>query len=332
MKINKAILHILDFKSNITIMSETEIDLTKLNILEFIEKHVAKITNDSSARTGIFNISSSMKDYLDKYINNNIDFIETSTIIANTIAEKLMECETKKSSDILISDFTLDNNQFIGILLYENQIAYTHHVSNSAGKIKNEIINHYSILPNPTQKISAYAFINLTNFEIKVLEKKIFINGKDVNILEDTLLECKTIISEKSTINILKKAAERIAKNNDVDGLEIVVKAKNYIGQNAESNNFIEPSEMSKEIFYNSLKMQNEFLNEVEKNGVEKRVNVNQKYASKISKLHKIKTDTGIEISIPSTYLQNNDFVEFTNNIDGTISIQLKNISNITNR
>ena len=47
---------------------------------------------------------------------------------------------------------------------------------------------------------------------------------------------------------------------------------------------------------------------------------------------HKIKTDTGIEIKIPTEYLENNRYVEFTNHADGTISIQLKNIGKIVNR
>ena len=47
---------------------------------------------------------------------------------------------------------------------------------------------------------------------------------------------------------------------------------------------------------------------------------------------HKIKTDTGIEIKIPTEYLENSRYVEFINNPDGTISIALKNIGKIVNR
>ena len=43
----------------------------------------------------------------------------------------------------------------------------------------------------------------------------------------------------------------------------------------------------------------------------------------------KIKTDTGIEITFPAEYAGNDDFIEFINQPDGTISIAVKNIGKI---
>ena len=45
---------------------------------------------------------------------------------------------------------------------------------------------------------------------------------------------------------------------------------------------------------------------------------------------HKLSTDTGIEITIPTDYFENTDFVEFFKSDDGSMSITLKNIQNIT--
>ena len=47
---------------------------------------------------------------------------------------------------------------------------------------------------------------------------------------------------------------------------------------------------------------------------------------------HKLKTDTGIELTIPTDYMDNIEYVEFNNNDDGTLSITLKHISNIVSR
>ena len=47
---------------------------------------------------------------------------------------------------------------------------------------------------------------------------------------------------------------------------------------------------------------------------------------------HKIRTDTGIEITFPSEYIENTDFIQFINNPDGTLSIELKNIGKIVNK
>ena len=47
---------------------------------------------------------------------------------------------------------------------------------------------------------------------------------------------------------------------------------------------------------------------------------------------HKIKTDTGIEISFPVEYLKNREFIEIKTNDDGTLRIELKNINKIVNK
>ena len=45
-----------------------------------------------------------------------------------------------------------------------------------------------------------------------------------------------------------------------------------------------------------------------------------------------IKTDTGIEISIPMEQYNNEDVVEFITNADGSISVLIKNIGHLTSK
>ena len=55
-------------------------------------------------------------------------------------------------------------------------------------------------------------------------------------------------------------------------------------------------------------------------------------YAVRVNKTHKIKTDTGIEITVPSDFFNNPDYIEFISNDDGTISINIKHVGQIINR
>ena len=45
-----------------------------------------------------------------------------------------------------------------------------------------------------------------------------------------------------------------------------------------------------------------------------------------------IKTDTGIEISIPMEQYNNSDVVEFITNADGSVSVLIKNVGHLTSR
>ena len=89
---------------------------------------------------------------------------------------------------------------------------------------------------------------------------------------------------------------------------------------------------MGKEVFAESSVMQNEFRVQLQEAGLDRPMPVDRPYAHKVGKSHKIKTDTGIEITIPVDYFDNERYVEFINNPDGTLSIALKNIAKITNR
>ena len=46
----------------------------------------------------------------------------------------------------------------------------------------------------------------------------------------------------------------------------------------------------------------------------------------------KIVTDIGVEVIFPAEYYQNNEYIEFINNDDGTISIQINNIGEVINK
>ena len=78
--------------------------------------------------------------------------------------------------------------------------------------------------------------------------------------------------------------------------------------------------------------MQADFDAAIQEAGFTEPVKMDQEATLKKLCKHKLKTDTGIELTIPTDYFDNTEYVEFNNNEDGTLSITLKHISNITNR
>ena len=47
---------------------------------------------------------------------------------------------------------------------------------------------------------------------------------------------------------------------------------------------------------------------------------------------HKLATDTGIELTIPTDYFDSTEFVEFNQEKDGSMSITIKHIQNLKNK
>ncbi len=65
---------------------------------------------------------------------------------------------------------------------------------------------------------------------------------------------------------------------------------------------------------------------------MDKTAAIERDYTVRANKSHKIRTDTGIEIIVPSDFFNNSEYIEFISNEDGTISINIKNVGKIINR
>lgn len=330
--INRSILHILDFNSNVCVFSEEELDIQNNSIESFLSKHLERSFKDSSLKTGMFLEMSKFQKKIIDYLKADIDFIRFSRFIADLIYNSLSQTDIMESLDLIVCDIEVENERQIVILLCTNKVGYTHQVINDNGIVKNEIINHYAILPSLTQKLDGYAFIDASELSIKFLDKNRNINGQELYILPEIVLECDSTISQREVIKLVKDVAIMVAENHDESSALAISKAKNYIAENIEESENLEPIELGKKVFSSSKLMQDEFERGIKEFGIPETVKMDKEFAIKTSKNHKIKTDTGIEISFPVDYFKNTDFIEFVNNADGTLSIQLRNIGKITNK
>ncbi len=321
----------MDFNSDVFVFSEKELDFTNEDIRSFIEKHVEKTVSDSGRRQGEFFEESNFKLRLIDYINGAIDFVSFSTGIARKLHEMIANSELPVSTDLLITDILIDSDKYIGILIFENKTAYTHRVVNDEYGVHSEIAKHYAILPNSTQKVDAYALINLNDFEVSFADKKRMIQGNETYVLPETILQCTQVISAKEAVKLVNKIATKVADEYGASTTKTISKAKKYLAETAETE-VLSPWDMGNCVFDESDLMRQDFESKIKQAGIPEDIRIDKEYAVKTSRNHKIKTDTGIEITFPSDYFDNPKYIEFINNDDGTLSIELKNIGKITDR
>ena len=114
----------------------------------------------------------------------------------------------------------------------------------------------------------------------------------------------------------------------------LVSKMKEYITENIEEgeHKYIETDKVAEKIFDGKPGMREEFIEKIEKANVPQRVEVNSYVTKKLSSNVKIVTDIGVEVIFPAEYYQDSEYVQFINNEDGTISIQINNIGEVINK
>lgn len=152
MIIKRAVLHILDFNSGMSIFSQNELDCTDDTVSTFLQKHLEKLHKDSAGKSGTFNADSGFAAALTEYGNKGLEFIDFTSQIANVLYENISLSDKLDAIDFVAADYINDDSDYFAILLITNKSAYTHQVITDENGIHNEIMKHYAILPAPSQK------------------------------------------------------------------------------------------------------------------------------------------------------------------------------------
>ena len=329
--IEKAILHILDFHSGVTVYSDAELPV-KDSVETWLLKHVERAWGSQDAKPGTFFQDSAFLKELQDYESGTLDFVALSKAIAKTLDDALTHAEEMPASDVIVAQASIDEVPYLVILRSNSHIGFTHQVNQTEDGIQNEIINHYSIMPNLSQKIDEFAFINGRTKAIKTAAKKYTLDGDAVFVLPEVLLECSLTPSPKEAMKSLSKAAAQVAEPFGQDKVMAEAAVKSYVAETMQKGAELDLQEAGKEIFQDNPAMQQELDTAIRDAGITEPVRMDPEATLKKVSRHKLKTDTGIELTIPTDYFDNTEFVEFNNNEDGTLSITLKHISNIVNR
>lgn len=327
--IKKAILHILDFSSGTTVFSESELDIAG-NVETFLLKHIEKAFHDQSLKNGTFHDDSTAQTQIIAYCQGEVDFVPFSHQIAERFYDAIIQSEQLDSCDLLICDIVIDDEAYIALFKCNNRIGFIHQVMQTEHGVKNDIINHYAIMPNLSQRIEQCAFIGYNQNIIRFMDKKTTVNGNPVFLLPEMILECAYTASARETMKAVTETTRRIAEEHGQDSVQTVAKLKTLIAENETA--YLEPKELGRQVFETMPTLQQEYAEAIEEYSLSKSVPIDRERTVKRLRMHKIKTDTGIEISIPLEYFQNSEYVEFINEPNGTISINLKNIGNIINK
>ena len=212
------------------------------------------------------------------------------------------------------------------------EVGYVQQVCQTEHGVQNEIINHYAIMPNLSQRMDEFVIIDAASLQLSFVAKKYTMEGESVYLLPEVVLECSMEPSQKDALKSLEKTTVAVAESFGQDAVAAAAAAKNYVAEHMEISNELDLKRAGEEVFKEQPAMQADYNRRLEEQGFDKPVQMDQEATLKKVAKHKLKTDTGIELAIPTDYFDNTQFVEFHNETDGTLSITLKHIASIINR
>ena len=352
MNINNAILHVFDFVSCVNVFAQAPMDLGNKAAKRYVTSQAKRALGNLDSKRGTFAENSLFAEELRAYFRGERDFVGLSQQIGEFVVGELSRMEKTPSTDLLVVDFEGDADQtvremtdeeaeaaykargprYFAIILLESRQAYMHEVgSNDFGDTATTIARHHAILPNPSQKVASFALISADDMAVWFVDKEREIAGEKRWIIPDGLLQCSMEASSKEVFDTVTRLVEEVAEEYGANAAVAVSKAKAYVAENADESDELAPWDLGEEVFEDEP-LQKRFEQALADEALPERVVVEKNVAKRVAKSHKIRTDTGIDITFPAEYGENPDFIEFVSGPNGPINIELKNIGHIENR
>ncbi len=331
MILKAAIVHILDSSVGIPVLSDQLMEAGP-DFSDFLKAHIEAVTESDDVKHCRFSEASEVKELLENCTPEN--FVETSKKLAERLYDIMNSNIDIPAADIAIAIFGCAGRDYLAFLKMNYKTSYTHTTRETESGNSNEIILQRALLPGQGQRLSEAFVVDLSDGSILLAEKKYEVNGEKQFYFSELFLECHAPLSQKSKLDIVTRAMEQVArKYYGEEDAKKQMEIKEVICSELEEEGELKVSSVREKVFPDSPEMLKELDEKLERYNMSYET-VQPKNEKTIKKFQtqRLTTDTGIEIRIPMEEYRNPEHVEFITNMDGTISVLIKNIGTLTSR
>ena len=342
LKVDSAILHVFDFDSGSTYLSSRPLDLSVRATRSFVQRHLRKISANAESRHGTFAPDSGFATELSRYLAGEREFVEFTQEIAQWFWEELRRAEDLEQCDLLVADFTDTDagaadevafegeagRRFFAVVLLPRRQAFVHEV----GGDMNDISRVDATLPNPSQKVASYVLVDAQSGAIDFHDKERSVGGEKVSLIADRFLQCTSEASSHEVIDEVSVIVRDVAEEFGLEPAVEVSRAKAAVARSADVGESFSPAEVGREVFAEKPEVAERFERRVAEARLPEEAPVRRGVANRLTRSHRIRTDTGVEIAFPSELAEKPGYLDFATDSEGRITITVGNVAKIENR
>ena len=323
--IHQAILHVLDTTLDAPVLSGGGMELTAEKTA-YLQNHIEKLLASDEIRQGRPLPDSAFRNELE----HNQDFIDLSCRIAGVLFDYMHAHTTIPGADLAVVDFTRDGAPWLGILKLNYKNGYTHYTETVEGAPVNSIIQQRACLPTQSGKVEEGALVNLTDYSMRLLEKKYDIDGHKEFYLSSVVFQYTQAEPEKKKLQAIQEAAAQAVKDAYEDEPHADAQVAMLIAnQAADNDNQVSVEQVRQQLAEEYPLAAVPFDDYVEKSEVlEEAAAPVTVTPARIRRMESrsIRTANGIEVKIPTELLNSDSELEFLHDPDGSVSLLIKNV------
>ena len=323
--IHQAILHVLDTTLDAPVLSGGGMKLTAEKTA-YLQNHIEKLLASDEIRQCRPLPDSAFRNELE----HNQDFIDLSCRIAGVLFDYMHAHTTIPGADLAVVDFTRDGAPWLGILKLNYKNGYTHYTETVEGAPVNSIIQQRACLPTQSGKVEEGALVNLTDYSMRLLEKKYDIDGHKEFYLSSVVFQYTQAEPEKKKLQAIQEAAAQAVKDAYEDEPHADAQVAMLIAnQAADNDNQVSVEQVRQQLAEEYPLAAVPFDDYVEKSEVlEEAAAPVTVTPARIRRMESrsIRTANGIEVKIPTELLNSDSELEFLHDPDGSVSLLIKNV------
>ena len=323
--IHQAILHVLDTTLDAPVLSGGGMELTAEKTA-YLQNHIEKLLASDEIRQCRPLPDSAFRNELE----HNQDFIDLSCRIAGVLFDYMHAHTTIPGADLAVVDFTRDGAPWLGILKLNYKNGYTHYTETVEGAPVNSIIQQRACLHTQSGKLEGGALVNLTDYSMRLLEKKYDIDGHKEFYLSSVVFQYTQAEPEKKKLQAIQEAAAQAVKDAYEDEPHADAQVAMLIAnQAADNDNQVSVEQVRQQLAEEYPLAAVPFDDYVEKSEVlEEAAAPVTVTPARIRRMESrsIRTANGIEVKIPTELLNSDSELEFLHDPDGSVSLLIKNV------
>ena len=323
--IHQAILHVLDTTLDAPVLSGGGMELTAEKTA-YLQNHIEKLLASDEIRQCRPLPDSAFRNELE----HNQDFVDLSCRIAGVLFDYMHAHTTIPGADLAVVDFTRDGAPWLGILKLNYKNGYTHYTETVEGAPVNSIIQQRACLPTQSGKVEEGALVNLTDYSMRLLEKKYDIDGHKEFYLSSVVFQYTQAEPEKKKLQAIQEAAAQAVKDAYEDEPHADAQVAMLIANQAADNDTqVSVEQVRQQLAEEYPLAAVPFDDYVEKSEVlEEAAAPVTVTPARIRRMESrsIRTANGIEVKIPTELLNSDSELEFLHDPDGSVSLLIKNV------
>ena len=323
--IHQAILHVLDTTLDAPVLSGSGMEMTAEKTA-YLQNHIEKLLASDEIRQCRPLPDSAFRNELE----HNGDFVDLSCRIAGVLFDYMHAHTTIPGADLAVVDFTRDGEPWLGILKLNYKNGYTHYTETVEGAPVNSIIQQRACLPTQSGKVEEGALVNLTDYSMRLLEKKYDIDGHKEFYLSSVVFQYTQAEPEKKKLQAIQEAAAQAVKDAYEDEPHADAQVAMLIAnQAADNDNQVSVEQVRQQLAEEYPLAAVPFDDYVEKSEVlEEAAAPVTVPPARIRRMESrsIRTANGIEVKIPTELLNSDSELEFLHDPDGSVSLLIKNV------